>query len=143
MSNIARISDVNQKVKIYQFDLFKGEADSSGKIIRTKKVGETFIRDGLKTYTVHLKALLGQTYYLLANNKQKDATADFVILTREPAKNLDRKYFWNDVGRGYILDETNHGLMRLSWDILISDLYMQLHPTKVTELEEVVQREAA
>ncbi|MGZ6311495.1 MAG: hypothetical protein ACXWOH_12740 [Bdellovibrionota bacterium] len=121
-------------MNIYQFDIFKGIKDQAGKILKIKSVGSAYLREGLRTYTVHLKSLLNERYYLLPNNKKTISQADFVILTREPAKTSGRKYFWNNVGDGEILEGINHGVMHLSWDLFADDIYMVLHPSKVSEV---------
>lgn len=133
----------NQKMsKVYRFDIFKGEADQNGKIEKVKSVGAAYLRDGIRTYTLVLKALLKDQFYLLPNTKTEQK-ADFVILTREPALNIGRKYFWNNVGEGMILDGENHGIMKLSWDIFGKDLYMSLHPINVSDSKEVQKADNA
>jgi hypothetical protein len=123
---------------------FKGTLDENGKVIKTKSVGSAYVREGLSTYTVHLKTFLKDTFYLLQNTKSP--SPDFVILTREPAQNLNRKYFWNSVGEGIILDGLNKGIMKLNWDVVGTDLYMTIEPISVTEIapnESVVFDQAA
>jgi hypothetical protein len=127
-------------VTVYRFDIFKGATDAEGKVAKIKSVGSAYIREGLKTYTVHLKALLKDTFYLLPNTKPTTTDAEFVILTREPAQNSGKKYFWNNVGEGRVLDGVNHGVMQLSWDVLMADdIYMTLHPINVSELPDAVK----
>lgn len=118
---------------VYRFDIFKGLSDNLGKIQKLKSVGSAYLRDGLKTYNVHLKTFLKDQFYLLPNSKPED-DSDFVILTREPAQKIWKKYFWNSVGEGKILTGTNHGIMKLSWDVLSEDLYLCLHPANISEL---------
>ena len=133
-------SATENTVTVYRFDLFKGVKDATGKITKIKSVGSAYIREGLKTYTVHLKTLLKDTFYLLPNTRTDLSGADFVILTREPAQNSGKKYFWNSVGEGKLLDGVNHGTMQLSWDVLMADdLYMTLHPMNVSELPDAVR----
>lgn len=133
-------NDAPATVTVYRFDIFKGAQNSDGKVVKIKSVGSAYIREGLKTYTVHLKAFLKDTFYLLPNSKPVHSDADFVILTREPAQNAGRKYFWNNVGEGRILDGANHGIMRLSWDVMMADdIYMTLHPINVSELPEALR----
>lgn len=130
-------------VTIYRFDVFKGRKDEEGKISKIKSVGSAYIRDGLRTYTLHLKTLLKDTYYLLPNTRPS-SSADFVILTREPAQNAGKKYFWNHVGEGTFLDGVNHGVMQLAWDIFTSDdIYMTLHPINVSDVAEAVNLASA
>lgn len=121
------------KVTVYRFDVFKGEVDSSGKVKKIKSIGSAYVREGLSTYTLHLKTFLKDSFYLLQNTRSENP--DFVILTRESAQNLNRKYYWNNVGAGTVLDGVNAGIMRLKWDIFSDDLYMTVEPMKVTEIE--------
>jgi hypothetical protein len=133
-----------KKTTVYRFDVFKGILDENGKVIKTKSVGSAYVREGLSTYTVHLKTFLKDTFYLLQNTKSP--SPDFVILTREPAQNLNRKYFWNSVGEGIVLDGLNKGIMKLNWDVVGTDLYMTVEPISVTEIaanESVVFDQAA
>jgi hypothetical protein len=130
------VNDLKNKnrVQLSRFDIFKGTEDQSGKIVKIKSVGSAYIREGLKTYTVHLKTLLKDSFYLLPNSKD-EVFSDYVILTREPAQNSGRKYFWNNVGDGNRMTGMNSGLMSLSWDLFADDLYMNVAPIKVTEVE--------
>lgn len=132
---ISTIENKNKESKpsaTYRFDIFKGLVDEAGKIKKVRSVGSAYVREGYKTYTLTLKTFLKDRFYLLPNGKA-ESHMDYVILTREPALNLARKYFWNSVGEGQILDGANHGLMKLSWDVLAGDLYMSLHPIKAQE----------
>ncbi len=116
----------------FRFDIFKGEVDSGGKVQRVRSVGASHILQGCKTYTVHLKTFLKDTFYLLPEEK-KFTSADFLIYTREDSRLPGRKYFWNLVGEGKILDGANAGFMKLSFDVLGSDsIYMNLHPRETT-----------
>jgi hypothetical protein len=133
------------KVTVYRFDIFKGKVDDEGTVTKIKSVGSAYVREGLKTYTLSLKTFLNEKFYLLANSKpgQGRSNADYVILTREPGQNVGRKYFWNNVGEGTFLTDVNHGLMKLSWDILSCDIFMNLNPINVTELAEAVKADEA
>lgn len=102
-----------------------------GKVTKVKSVGAAYVREGLSTYTLHLKTLLKDTFYLLQNTKSP--SPDFVILTREPAQNMNRKYFWNNVGEGNIL--SGQGILKLKWDVFADELYMKIDPISVTEIE--------
>ena len=124
---------IQKKTTVYRFDVFKGSADENGKVTKIKTVGSAYVREGLSTYTLHLKTFLKDTFYLLQNTK--NPRPDFVILTREPAQNVNRKYFWNNVGEGNVMSGENEGIMKLSWDIGIADLYMKIEPINVTEIE--------
>lgn len=128
------IQNAVKKTTIYRFDIFKGEEGLDGNIRKTKSVGSAYLREGLSTYTVHLKTLLKDTFYLLQNTK--NPKPDFVILTREPSQNPNRKYFWNHVGEGEVLSGINEGIMRLKWDLALGEIYMKVEPINVTELEE-------
>lgn len=128
---------------VYRFELFRGEADATGKVVKTKTLGFAYLREGLKTYIIHLKTFLNEKYYLLPNARAKDGEAQFAILTREDAKNSTRKYHWNNVGSGRLLEDINQGYMKLSWDLLPVDVYMNLHATNVNDEKEVQSAEAA
>jgi hypothetical protein len=121
-----------EKKQSYRFDIFKGEMDASGAIRRVRSVGAAHIIEGVKTYTVHIKTFLNDVFYLLPEEK-KLTTADFLIYTREPSVRPGRKYYWNQVGEGRVLDGSNSGFMRLSFDVLGSDsIFMNLHPKETT-----------
>jgi hypothetical protein len=121
------------KTTVYRFDIFKGSVDEEGLVSKVKSVGSAYVREGMKTYTVAIKTFLLEKYFLLSNTKPGRSDADYVILTREPARILGRKYFWNNVGEGRLMDGPNHGLLKLNWDIFGADLYMNLNPINVTE----------
>ncbi|NBU21490.1 hypothetical protein EBS43_08830 [bacterium] len=121
-----------KKVAHYRFDIFKGTQEADGKIRKVRSVGGAYVREGLQTYTISLKTFLNDKFYLLPNTKPENRM-DYVILTREPAQNINRKYFWHSVGEGHFLEGVNHGLMKLSWDVLGDDLYMSLHPVQVND----------
>jgi hypothetical protein len=128
------------KTTIYRYDLFKGAKDSSGTVTKIKSIGNAYIREGLKTYTVHLKTFLKDTFYLLQNTNPRHSNADYVILTRELAQHSGKKYFWSNVGEGRVLEGPNHGLMHLAWDVFLSDdIYMTLHPINVSEVPEAAR----
>lgn len=116
----------------YRFEIFKGKLNEDGKVSRLRSVGSAYLRDGMRTYTIVLKTFLDDRFYLIPNSKPEN-NSDFVILTREAAQNLKRKYFWNSVGEGKLLEGSNAGLVKLSWDVLSDDLYLCLHPLKVSE----------
>ena len=126
-------------VTVTRFDIFKGYRDPSGKVNKIKSIGSAYIRQGLRTYTVHLKTFLKDTFYLLENTRQITSNADFVILTREPAQHSGKKYFWNSVGEGRILDQENEGIMELSWDLLPGDVYLDMSPKNVSDLPHSVK----
>jgi hypothetical protein len=138
------IQNQNQpsKTTIYRFDIFRGETLPDGRVQKVKSVGNAYVREGLSTYTVHLKTFLKDTFYLLQNTKSENP--DFVILTREPSQNPSRKYFWNHVGEVEVLGGVNDGIMRMKWDLLNGEIYMKAEPVKVTEFAgEIVPFEQA
>lgn len=125
---IEQTEPVQEKAKAYRFDVFKGAVDANGKVHKLKSVGNGYLVDGCKTYTIYLKTFLEDVFYLLPEQK-KMTKADFVILTREPSQNPARKFFWNNVGEGSVLTGENAGLLQLSWDMLgVSDIYLNLYP---------------
>jgi len=126
-------NQIKKKTTVYRFDVFKGSVDETGKVNKIKTVGSAYVREGLSTYTLHLKTLLKDTFYLLQNTKSP--SPDFVILTREPAQNMNRKYFWNNVGEAHVLSDQNEGIMKLKWDVIAGELYMKVAPIRVTEIE--------
>src|SRR4051794_22104094 len=75
----------------YRFDIFKGIPDSDGKIVKVKSLGSAYVKSGQQTYSINLKTFLTDQFYLLPNTKP-DSKSDYVILTRENAKNIARKY---------------------------------------------------
>ena len=120
---------------VSRFDVFKGYKDESGKVTKIKSLGSAYIREGLKTYTLHLKTFLKDTYYLLPNTKHISTNADFVILTREIAQNSGKKYFWNNIGEARAMKGPNAGLLELDFDLLGEDVYMPTEPYKVGEVQ--------
>ena len=119
---------VDAKGRLFRFDVFKGAIDSESKVHKEKSVGSAILAEGCKTYSVYLKTFLNDVFYLLPE-KTKESGKDFVILTRETSKNLNRKYFWNNVGTGVLLTNENSGLLKLNWDMLgVEDIYLNLYP---------------
>lgn len=112
----------------HRFDIFKGVTASDGKVIKLRSIGSAQLIEGTKTYTVYLKSLLKDVFYILPE-EQKRTRGDYVILTRELSQNPNRKYFWNSIGEGFVLGRENPGVMRLSFDLFgDDDIYMSLHP---------------
>jgi hypothetical protein len=140
--NISKSSELTAQAPVYRFDIFKGIQDERGKIRKLKSVGAAYLKEGFKTYNVHLKTFLKDKFFLLPNSTPENKS-DFVILTREPAQQIKRKHFWNNIGEGRILSGENHGLMQLRWDVLVDDLYMALHPTTVSDSVEMNKADAA
>ena len=120
-----------QEITVYRFDVFKGTPDANGRIQKVRSVGVAYLREGMQTYTMHLKTFLGASFYLLKNSKP--VGPDFVILTREFAKHGPRKYHWNNCGDGTVLTGINADYMKLEWDLFGEDIYMTVNPKKVQE----------
>jgi hypothetical protein len=135
VEDIQAKTELKLKTKMYRFDIFKGEINAEGKIVKKKSVGNAYLREGFRTYTVHIKTLLNNVFYILPNNHRGEK-CDFVILTREPALQPGRKFFWNNVGEGWVLDGPNKGMIRLTWDFFANGLYMNVFPTSVSNSEE-------
>lgn len=130
------------RAKLYRFDIFKGVEGSGGKVQKIRTVGSAQLMEGSKTYTVYLKTLLKDVFFLLPEQK-KLTRGDYVILTREPSHNPSRKFYWNNVGECFVMGGENTGLMKLSFDLFgANDLYMSLHPIKRDESTEVVSEAA-
>lgn len=98
-------------------------------------VGHSTLYEGSTTYSVYLKTLLKDLFYLLP---EQDASRpyDFVILTREPSSIPGKKYFWNRVGTAKLLSEKNAGIMQLEFDLFPGvDLYLNFHGATTKELD--------
>lgn len=122
---------------IFRFDIFKGVPDVKGRIQKVKSVGHALITEGSHTYTIYLKTLLKDLFYMLPERTHLDKY-DFVILTREESFKEGRKYFWNNVGEAKLMDGENRDLLKLSWDILgADDIYLNTIPTKKSVLPTV------
>ena len=120
--------DVKEKKQSYRFDIFKGVVEADGAVRKVKSVGAAHIVEGSHTYAVFLKTFLKDLFYLMPDQK-KLTDADFLIYTREPSRNPNRKYYWNQIGEGRFLTGKNNGFMKLTWDVLgCQDLYMNLYP---------------
>jgi hypothetical protein len=128
----AQAATIMPKTKVYRFDIFRGDMDGEGKLVKKKNVGTAYLREGYRTYSVHVKTLLKDVFYILPNNKVTEKY-DFAILTREPAQHGGKKYFWNNVGEGRVLDGPNKGIMALTWYFFDNELYMNLFPTSVSD----------
>jgi hypothetical protein len=122
----------NAERTIFRFDIFKGAKDSTGRIQKVKSVGHALINEGAHTYTVHLKTLLKDQFYMLPERTHTDRY-DFVLLTREDSFREGRKYFWNNVGEAKLLEGDNRDLLKLTWDMLgVDDIYLNTIPVKKT-----------
>jgi hypothetical protein len=121
------------KTKIYRFDIFKGAVNQDGKLEKVCSVGHATLYEGSATYTVYLKMLLKDQFYLLPE-REIGKPFDFVVLTREPSSLPGKKYFWNRVGTAKLLSNQNAGIMRLDFDLLIgADLYLNFHDSTAKE----------
>ena len=122
----------NAERTIFRFDIFKGAKDESGRIQKVKSVGHALINEGAHTYTIHLKSLLKDQFFMLPERTHTDRY-DFVILTREDSYQQGRKYFWNNVGEAKLLEGENRDLLKLSWDLFgADDIYLNTIPVKKT-----------
>ena len=130
---IKQESKNSNTVTVYRFDIFKGVPDSEGKIQKIKSVGSAYLREGLRTYTVHLKTFLQDAFYLLQNTRNEGP--DFVLLSREPSKREGKKYHWNNCGEANVMPGVNMEIMKLEFDLFGEDIYMTLTPARVQELE--------
>lgn len=121
------------KAKVYRFDVFKGRVSAEGKIEKICSVGHSILFEGSTTYTVFLKTLLKDQFYLLPE-QDVGRPFDFVILTREPSNLPGKKYFWNRVGTARLLSDENAGIMKLEFDLFnCVDLYLNFHGSTVKE----------
>lgn len=123
------------KTKVYRFDVFKGKVNEEGKVEKICSVGHSTLYEGSTTYSVYLKTLLKDLFYLLP---EQDAGRpfDFVILTREPSHLPGKKYFWNRVGTAKLLGDKNAGVMKLDFDLFTCvDLYLNFHGAVTKELD--------
>jgi hypothetical protein len=132
IQNLIAEQKKTKEITVYRFDVFKGVADATGKIQKVKSVGVAYLREGLQTYTLHLKSFLDDTFYLLKNSKPTGA--DFVILTRELAKRGNRKYHWNNCGEGTVQKGSNSDLLKLDWDLFGEDIFMTVNPVHAQEI---------
>jgi len=123
------------KTKVYRFDVFKGKLNDEGKIEKVSSVGHSTLFEGSTTYSVYLKTLLKDQFYLLPE-QDVNRPFDFVILTREPSNLPGKKYFWNRVGTAKFLSEQNAGVMKLDFDLFSGvELYLNFHGSTVKELD--------
>lgn len=126
----------------YRFDIIKGIEDSTGRLSRARSVGSAYLVEGRKTYTIYLRSFVNDVFYLLPDKEQP--TSKFAILTRTHSRRQDRKFFWNVVGIGTVLDGSRSGYMQLRWDLLdAKDIYMNLHPQVVYSSSEQADAKGA
>jgi hypothetical protein len=127
----------NAKVKVYRFDVFKGKMNEAEKVEKICSVGHSTLYEGSTTYSIYLKTLLKDLFYLLPE-QDVSRPFDFVILTREPSSLPGKKYFWNRVGTAKLLGEQNAGIMKLDFDLFSCvDLYLNFHGATTKELDAV------
>jgi hypothetical protein len=123
----------NEKVRVHRFDIFKGSLRSDGKVEKVRSVGHSVLYEGSTTYSVYLKTLLKDQFFLLPE-LDVSRPFDFAILTREPSNLPGRKYFWNSVGTAKLLSDQNAGIMKLEFDLFSSlELYLSVHDAVVKE----------
>ena len=123
------------KVKVYRFDVFKGEVNEEGKVEKVCSVGHSTLYEGSSTYSVYLKTLLKDQFFLLPE-QDVSSPYDFVILTREPSSLPGKKYFWNRVGTAKLLSDQNSGTMELNFDLFSNlGLYLNFHGSTTKELD--------
>ena len=121
------------KIKVHRFDVFKGLANTDGKIEKICSVGHSTLFEGSTTYSVYLKTLLKDQFFLLPE-QDVGKPYDFVILTREPSNLPGKKYFWNRVGTAVMLGDQNAGIMQLNFDLFSNvDLYLSFHGATTKE----------
>ena len=128
-------NETNVKVKVHRFDIFKGEAAENGKVEKICSVGHSTLYEGSSTYTVFLKMLLKDQFFLLPE-QDVSRPYDFVILTREPSSLPGKKYFWNRVGTAKLLSDQNSGIMELYFDLFGElGIYLNFHGSTSKEAD--------
>ncbi len=55
---VEQTQPTQEKAKSYRFDVFKGAVDANGKVHKLKSVGNGYLVEGCKTYTIYLKTFL-------------------------------------------------------------------------------------
>lgn len=137
--NTVKMNQQNQKtdnkVKVHRFEVFKGRTNEMGIVEKVSVVGHSTLYEGSSTYSVYLRTLIKDIFYLLPEESE-DRPHDFVILTREPSMIAGKKYFWNRVGAGKLLSNENAGIMKLEFDLFDNvELYLNYHNATVRELD--------
>lgn len=123
-----------QKTKVHRFDVFKGAINAEGKVEKVASVGHSTLYEGSTTYSLYLRMFLKDQFFLLPE-QEAGRPFDFVILTREPSSLPGKKYFWNRVGTAKLLSDQNSGILRLEFDLLEVELYLNFHGATTKELE--------
>lgn len=135
LENKNQVASSNGKTKVYRFDIFKGTTNEDGKVEKICSVGHSTLYEGSTTYSIYLKMLLKDLFYLLPE-QDVGRPFDFVILTREPSNLPGKKYFWNRVGTAKILSDKNSGILKLDFDLFSSvDMYLSFHSSTMRELD--------
>ncbi len=133
MNQVKEIGATPGKVKVYRFDVFKGAINPEGKVDKICSVGHSVLFEGSTTYSIYLKTLLKDLFYLLPE-QDVNRPYDYVILTREPSNLPGKKYFWNRVGTASLLGEKNAGIMKLDFDLFTcAELYLSFHGATTKE----------
>lgn len=134
MNIVTKEQSTPGKVKVYRFDVFKGAVNDEGRVEKINSVGHATLYEGSTTYSIYLKTLLRDLFYLLPE-QDTSRPFDFVILTREPSSLPGKKYFWNRVGTAKLLDEQNAGIMKLEFDLFSVDLFLNFHGATTKEID--------
>lgn len=135
LENKNQVAPSNGKTKVYRFDIFKGSTNEDGKVEKVCSVGHSTLYEGSTTYSIYLKMLLKDLFYLLPE-QDVGRPFDFVILTREPSNLPGKKYFWNRVGTAKILSDKNSGILKLDFDLFAGvDMYLSFHSSTMRELD--------
>lgn len=124
----------SQKTKVHRFDVFKGTTNEEGKVEKIASVGHSTLYEGSTTYSLYLRMFLKDQFFLLPE-QEAGRPFDFVILTREPSSLPGKKYFWNRVGTAKLLSDQNSGILKLEFDLLEAELYLNFHGATTKELE--------
>lgn len=115
--------------KVYKFDIFKGRVDENGKIQRVVSLGQARLMESSDTYTVYIKSLLRDVFFLRSIKFKREEKEKMTILTREKAFSQNGKDHWNYVGSCESLTGENSTLLKMNWDFFgVGDVYMNLMP---------------
>jgi hypothetical protein len=118
-------SQNSEQNKYYRFQVFQGERQERGKVVKSRSVGMAYLRDGQNIYTLRLWMFSTERYYLVQN---KNDPSRYLVMTREPNKNpaARNKYFWNIVGNGRV--NSTLGVLEIDFDLLAKPIYMNIFP---------------
>ena len=125
MEQIKKDSNTKEQSQFYRFQVFQGEAEPSGRVVKKKSVGTAYLRDGQDIFTLRLWMFSLERYYLVSN---KSDASKYLVMTREPNKSptAKNKYFWNIVGNGKV--DSVRGVIEIAFDLLSEPIYMNIHP---------------